>query len=154
MKIHLATDHAGLEHKNAVQTWLEAEQYETIDHGAYQYDALDDFPDFIAPAARAVSMDSEHARAIIFGGSGQGEAVMANRFLGVRAMVYYGGAVDLPQLSRAHNDANVISIGARYVSIDETKQVIWDWLQAEPLPDEKYHRRNKKIDQYTNAFYL
>ncbi|MCA9358316.1 RpiB/LacA/LacB family sugar-phosphate isomerase, partial [Candidatus Kaiserbacteria bacterium] len=91
MVIHLATDHAGLEHKDAVLAWLEQEGFEVVDHGAKDFVSDDDFPDFISKAAAAVSAAAESSRGIIFGGSGQGEAMMANRFPHVRAAVFYGG---------------------------------------------------------------
>lgn len=153
MVIHLATDHAGFEHKESVLAWLRSEGFEVIDHGAFTLDPLDDFPDTIALAAEAVSCDGENSRAIIFGGSGQGEAMMANRFRNVRATVYYGGEASIPTLSRQHNDANVLSIGARFVDIDHTKQVIWDWLHEAAFTEEKYRRRNEKIEFITKKFY-
>ncbi len=153
MIIHLATDHAGFSYKEAVLTWLRNEGFVVHDHGAYEYDELDDFPDFIALAAEAVSQDPEGSRGIVFGGSGQGEAMLANRFPNVRAVAYYGGIDSIPTLSRQHNDANVLSIGARFVDIDLTKQVIWEWLHTESFTDEKYMRRNEKIEAITTELH-
>ncbi len=144
--IYLATDHAGFAHKETVRDWLIAEGFSVVDLGAFHYDEDDDFPDYISGAGKAVSQNPETTVAIIFGGSGQGEAMVANRFPGVRATVYYGGEDSIIQLSREHNDANVLSIGARFVSVDLAKKVIWDWLQGEKSDDPKYHRRNVKID--------
>ncbi len=149
MIIHLATDHAGFEHKEAVSAWLQGEGYEVIDHGACDYDAEDDFTDFVALAAESVSKKPMQDRAIVFGGSGQGEAMMANRFPNVRAAVYYGGDDSIPALSRKHNDSNVLSIGARFSDINLTKQVIWEWLHTDMLPDQKYQRRNQKLEKMT-----
>ncbi len=143
--IHLATDHAGFLHKESVKQWLQSEGFTVIDHGADVLNETDDFTDFVSLAARAVQED-ENTLAIIFGGSGQGEAMMANRFKGVRATVFYGGSDEVIQLSREHNNANVLSIGARFVSIDESKRVIWSWLSGHVGTDEKYDRRNKKLD--------
>jgi ribose 5-phosphate isomerase B len=153
MIIHLATDHAGFEHKKSVALWLRTEGFEVMDHGAHEYDALDDFPDYIAKAAVAVNKNPGGSKAIIFGGSGQGEAMMANSYSYVRAAVYYGGEETIPVLSRHHNNSNVLSIGARFVDIDTAKKVIWEWLQAKPLEDEKYKRRNKKIADITNSLH-
>lgn len=153
MKIHVATDHAGFFHKNAIMTWLQKEGYTVIDHGAGEFHELDDFPDFISIAAKAVSESGGKELGIIFGGSGQGEAMMANRFPHVRAVVYYGKDKIIPALSRQHNDSNVISIGARFVTEDEAKEVIWEWLHTEPLTDDKYERRNNKIEMITRDFY-
>lgn len=146
--IHVATDHAGFECKEAVKEWLESEGYMVVDHGASKFAPLDDFNDYIAKAAKAVSLKKMN-RGIIFGGSGQGEAMMANRFKGVRAVVYYGGNEEIVRLSRHHNDANVLSIGARFVDINQAKKVIWDWLHAELLKDKKYARRNRKLDKFS-----
>lgn len=149
MKIHLATDHAGYDHKNAVANWLISEGFCVVDHGATIYDPEDDFPDFIVTAAHAVAKAPAIDRAIIFGGSGQGEAMLANRFPGVRATVLYSDSTEIVTLGRAHNDANVLSIGARFVSIDDSKKHIWTWLHAPGPADEKYIRRDLKIDQLT-----
>ena len=144
--IYLATDHAGFEHKEAIKGWLITEGFTVIDCGATIYDEGDDFPDYIRVAAQAVSQSPETTAAVVFGGSGQGEAMAANRYPGVRATVYYGGDDSIITLSREHNDANVLSIGARFVTIDQTKKVIWDWLATAKGVDAKYTRRNLKID--------
>ncbi len=144
--IYLATDHAGFAHKQAIWAWLIAEGFAVIDVGAKVLDDTDDFPDFIKLAAQAVSQNPQTTAAIIFGGSGQGEAMVANRYPGVRATVYYGGEPEIITLSRSHNDANVLSVGARFVSVDATKKVIWDWLHTAISSDPKYLRRNLKID--------
>lgn len=149
MVIHLATDHAGFNHKEVVHKWLVDEGFEVIDHGAFVHDELDDFPDFVSPAVRWVSKYPDQAQAIIFGGSGQGEAMVANRYPQVRACVFYGGEESIPALSRQHNDSNVLSIGARFVDVDTTKRVIWEWLHTKALGEEKYRRRNQKIEAIT-----
>jgi len=154
MIIHLATDHAGFDHKEAIYTWLKEEGFTVVDHGATKYDEQDDFPDFVAKAAEAVNANPAEDIAIIFGGSGQGEAMMANSYPEVRAAVYYGANRDIPKLSREHNDSNMLSIGARFVELDETKQVIWDWLHTESLKDEKYSRRNQKMSTITKSINL
>ncbi len=144
--IHLGTDHAGFELKEAVKAWLSSEGYSVVDHGAVTLDPLDDFSDYITATVNGFLKKPKNAKAIIFGGSGQGEAMMANRFKKIRAAVYYGGNEEIITLSRHHNDANVLSIGARFVSADNAKKVIWDWLHTESLTDKKYSRRNKKLD--------
>jgi ribose 5-phosphate isomerase B len=149
--IHLATDHAGLERKEEVKAWLTEAGYRVVDHGAHEFDALDDFPDCITPAAKAVSAAPALTRAIIFGGSGNGEAIIANRYPGVRAAVYYGGDLSIVRLSREHNDANILSIGARFVGADEALEAVSVWLSTKVDPDEKYTRRNQKIEVYTKA---
>ena len=148
MHIHLATDHAGYVHKNEVEQWLRAEGFSVVDHGARVYDAEDDFPDFIARAAIAISRRPED-RAIIFGGSGQGEAMLANRFPAVRATVLYSDNSEIVTLSREHNDANVLSIGARFLTVDQTKKHIWDWLHIKSPDTERHTRRIAKVAAIT-----
>ncbi len=149
MTIHLATDHAGFELKNSVSEWLKSEGYTVVDHGSHVYDKHDDFPDFIYLAVRAVAVKPKHDLGIIFGGSGQGEAMLANRFSGIRAAVYYGGPEEIVTLSREHNDANVLSIGARFVDEKNAKKMIWKWLHTEVRAEKKYARRNTKISDIT-----
>ena len=145
MKIHLATDHAGLELKEKVKLYLSDLDYEVIDHGAYKYDALDDYPDFIFPCAIAVSNDPE-SKGIILGGSGQGEAMAANRVKGVRAAVFYNGPDEIIKLSRQHNNANILSLGARFMSTDEMYKVIEVWLSTK-FESGRHQRRIEKLDE-------
>ena len=144
MIIHLATDHAGLELKNSIGKYLTEKGYDVNDHGAHEYDAEDDYPDFIFPCAEAVANDLE-SRGIILGGSGQGEAMAANRVKGVRAAVYYGSTKEIPRLSREHNDSNILSLGARYISEKEIYDIIEQWL-AEPFAGGRHQRRIDKLD--------
>jgi ribose 5-phosphate isomerase B len=148
--IYLATDHAGFALKEIIKNWLlELGEYEVIDCGARLLEPEDDFPDFIKLAAQAVSSKPESAKAFIFGGSGQGEAMVANRFSNVRATVYYGGNKELIKLSREHNDANILSFGARFVSAEEAMDVARLWLETNPTLDERHVRRIKKIEALT-----
>ena len=148
--IHLASDHAGFVLKEQVGDWLKERGYVVVDHGAHKLDESDDFPDFISLAALAVSKEPT-CRAIIFGGSGQGEAMVANRYPQVRATVYYGGDEQIVTLSRQHNDANVLSIGARFVDTTTAVRAVQLWLNEAPLSEEKYSRRNKKIERLTKS---
>ena len=145
MKIHLATDHAGLELKEKVKLYLLNLDYEVIDHGAYEYDALDDYPDFIFPCANAVSNDPE-SKGIILGGSGQGEAMAANRVKGVRAAVFYNGPDEIIKLSRQHNNANILSLGARFMSEEEMYKTIEVWLSTD-FESGRHQRRIEKLDE-------
>ena len=145
MKIHLATDHAGLELKEKVKLYLSDLNYEVIDHGAYEYDALDDYPDFIFPCANAVSNDPE-SKGIILGGSGQGEAMAANRVKGVRAAVFYNGPDEIIKLSRQHNNANILSLGARFMSEEEMYKIIEVWLSTD-FESGRHQRRIDKLDK-------
>ena len=145
MKIHLATDHAGLELKEKVKLYLSDLNYEVIYHGAYEYDALDDYPDFIFPCANAVSNDPE-SKGIILGGSGQGEAMAANRVKGVRAAVFYNGPDEIIKLSRQHNNANILSLGARFMSEEEMYKIIEVWLSTD-FESGRHQRRIEKLDE-------
>lgn len=143
MKVYLATDHAGFELKEKVKESLETEGYEVEDFGVYKIDPADDYPDFISKAAEAVSKDPQ-SKAIIFGGSGQGEAVVANKFPNVRAAVFYGNA-DMIPLIREHNDANILSLGARFLTEDEAIEAAKLWLETPFTEEERHVRRIEKI---------
>ena len=145
MKIHLATDHAGLELKEKVKLYLSKLDYEVIDHGAYKYDALDDYPDFIFPCAKAVSNDPE-SKGIILCGSGQGVAMAANRVKGVRAAVFYNGPDEIIKLSRQHNNAYILCLGARFMSDGEMYKVIQIWLSTD-FEFGRHQRRIEKLDE-------
>jgi len=146
MKIYLATDHAGFELKEKLVSFLGSLGFEVIDKGAFALDPEDDYPDFIASAAKEVSADPE-ARAIILGGSGQGEAIVANKFPGIRAVVYYGGNPEIIKLSREHNDANVLSLGARFLNEEEAKSAVKEWLETKFSAEERHERRIDKIGE-------
>ena len=146
MKIHIATDHAGLDLKNTIKEFLVDKGHDVTDHGAYEYDALDDYPDFIFPCARAVASDF-NSRGIILGGSGQGEAMAANRIKGCRAAVFYNGPKEIIKLSREHNDANILSIGARFMLENEIYDIIELWLE-EPFAGGRHQKRIDKLDMY------
>lgn len=150
MKIYIGTDHAGFETKEVLLSFLHELGYEVEDKGAYYFDALDDYPDFIYPVAEAVARDPE-SRGIILGGSGQGEAICANRVRGVRAAVYYGGPIDIVVLSREHNDANVLSLGARFIDTDEAKKVTRIWLETQFGGVERHAQRIAKIDKVAES---
>ena len=145
MKIHIATDHAGLELKNNIKHYLEEKGHQVHDHGAHQFDPLDDYPDFIFPCANAVSNDPE-SKGIILGGSGQGEAMAANRVKGVRAAVFYNGPDEIIKLSRQHNNANILSLGARFMSEEEMYKIIEVWLSTD-FESGRHQRRIEKLDE-------
>lgn len=146
MKIYLGTDHAGYELKEQLKQFLISELgYDVVDFGAESFDGEDDYPDFIKPVAKAVANDGD-SLGIVLGGSGQGEAITANRQQGVRAVVYYGGPIEIIKLSREHNNANILSLGARFVSFDDAKSVVKLWLDTPFSQKERHQRRIKKID--------
>ncbi len=149
MKIYVATDHAGFSLKEDVKRYLLEQGNEVIDCGAEALVEGDGYPEYMAKAAAQVQHDALHEPSwgVIFGGSGQGEAIVANRFRHVRAIVYAGGSLDLVRLGREHNDANIISIGARFVTFDQAKEAI-DLFLATPFSHEERHSdRIIKIDE-------
>ena len=144
MKILLASDHAGFELKEFLSNHLIQLGYNVEDCGAYEMDSTDDYPDFIIPAARKVASDPD-SRGIIMGGSGQGEAMAANRIKGVRAAVYYEGPIEIVRLSRSHNNANILSLGARFISNEKAVEVVKMWFN-EPFERGRHQKRIDKLD--------
>lgn len=147
MKIYLGSDHAGFELKEKIKEWLKGWNYEYEDLGNLKLDKSDDYPEFIAPVAKKVSQDPENYKGIILGMSGQGEAIVANRFSKVRAAVYYGGSMEIVKLSREHNNANVLSLGARFVLEDEARDAIKLWLETLFSGEERHLRRLREIEE-------
>lgn len=148
MSILFASDHAGYALKNTLVAFVRDELgFNVEDLGAHNFSPEDDYPELIAPAALRVVEDPQHTRAIILGGSGQGEAMVANRFAGVRAAVYYGGAPEIVRLSREHNDANILSLGARFLSETDAKAAVKLWLETPFSGEERHARRIEKLEQ-------
>jgi ribose 5-phosphate isomerase B len=145
MIIHLATDHAGLAHKEAVKAYLVGQGIEVVDHGATELVPEDDYPDYMLPCAQAVAADPDNSMGVIFGGTGQGEAMCANRVSGIRAAVFYGGTTDILTLSRGHNASNILSLGARFLTPDEAVQAVTLWLGTPFSNDERHLRRLSKF---------
>ena len=159
-KLFLASDHAGFRHKSAMLEHLAILGHEVEDCGAFELDPEDDYPDIVTPFAEKVAATPD-ALGIVFGGSGQGEAMCANRVLGVRAAVYYGpmpvtdaldreggfseDGHDAVRLSRRHNNANVLSIGARFVSPADAAEAIRVFMETEYTADERHVRRLAKF---------
>ena len=145
-KIFLATDHAGFELKEEIKKYLKKEGYEVDDQGAFSYNENDNYPEFIYKAAKKVS-ENPNSKGIIFGGSGQGEAIAANKVKGIRAALYYGKNPEIVNLSRAHNDANVLSLGARFVSKKEAIESVRLWLSTSFSNEERHKRRIRQISK-------
>lgn len=147
MTIILAADHAGFKLKEEIKSFLQSRSYQIIDVGAHKYVESDDYPPYMTAAAMKVASDlTGETKAIILGGSGEGEAIVANRFPGVRAIVWYGGSNDILTLSREHNNANVLSLGSRLVTEIEAKKAVDLWLNTPFSNDERHKRRIKEID--------
>jgi len=149
MKIFLSSDHAGFELKEEIAKYLLGVHYQAENCGPYVYIESDDYSETIFPAIEKVidaQKKNEDSCAIIFGGSGQGEAIVANRYPNIRAGLYYGGNLDIVRLMREHNDANVLSLGARMLHLDEAKAAV-DMFLATPFSNiERHARRIAKID--------
>jgi ribose 5-phosphate isomerase B len=160
MKIYLGTDHAGFELKEKLKPFLAELGHEVEDLGSFSFDKNDDYPDITTEVANKTSADNE-SFGIIIGGSGQGEAMVANRKSGIRCVVFYGGVTpkievdiegrksddnfEILKLSRMHNNANMLSISARFVSEDEAKEAVKIWLETPFSGDERHIRRISKF---------
>jgi len=145
MKIYIAADHAGFELKNHLKEQLLSDGYDLEDCGAFDFEPLDDYPDFIIPAAEKVA-NHPNSRGIIIGGSGQGEAMAANRIQGIRAAVYYDGPIDIVKLSRLHNNANILSLGARFLLPERATEILTVWLEEE-FEGGRHNNRINKLDK-------
>lgn len=151
MKIYIAADHAGFYLKKQLIQYLKIKGYELEDMGACQLDESDDYPDLILPCAQKVALRQAQGKledvGIVIGGSGQGEAITANKVKGVRAVVFYGGNLEVAKLAKAHNNANILSLGARFLSVDEAKKAVTCWLDSK-FEGERHQRRIEKISKF------
>lgn len=161
MKIYIGSDHQGYKLKETLKVFLEELGHSVNDKGPMEFVPGDDYPDFIRPVAEAVGEDTE-TLGIVIGNSGQGEAICANRVRGVRAVVFYGpimpkAPVDISgreskdqfeiiKLARFHNNANIISLGANFISDDEAREAVRIFVETLFSGDERHIRRNSKLD--------
>ena len=143
MKIVIASDHAGFEYKEALRARLAETGYEVRDFGAFSHEPVD-YPDFIRPAALAVAA-GEFERGIVLGGSGNGEAIAANRVRGVRCAIAW--SIESARLSRRHNDANMLSLGQRMISLELALSIVAIWLST-PFEGGRHAERIRKIDAF------
>ncbi len=166
MKVYLGTDHAGLEFKNSIKEFLTSEGHDVVDCGPEEYDANDDYPDFIGKAAKNVSI-TPGSMGIVFGGSGQGEQMAANKFKGVRCALFYAKAVpaqaidvtgkqssdpfEIIKLTREHNNSNMLSFGIRFLSIEDAKTAAKLFLETPFTNEPRHMRRIDKITAIENA---
>lgn len=168
MNIFIASDHAGFELKSILIESLSEIGHTVIDCGSYAYHEGDDYPQFISKAARAVSeaesvrkaedesflltanqnRDPKETRGIVIGGSGTGEAIVANKYPHVRCAICYGGysALDIVKLSREHNNSNMLSLGARFLAHDQAIELVLEWLNTPFTGDERHVRRLHEVD--------
>lgn len=147
MKIYLGTDHAGFELKEKIKSYLLEKNFEVEDCGAFEFDKNDDYPDFISKAAIKISQDPS-SFGIVFGKSGAGECIVANKIKGIRAVL--GFNKDNVKLSREHNDANVLSIGSQFVNEELSKELITMFLETPFSNEERHIRRINKIKEIEN----
>lgn len=162
MKVYVATDHAGFALKEIIKASLQKEGYDVEDCGAYTFDKNDDYPDFIKLAAEKVSQDADNGKAIIFGSSGQGEAIVANKYPNVRAVVFYTPVIpahtvdvsgrtstdrfEMIRLTREHNNANILSLGANMLTQVDALEAVLLWLKAPFTNEQRHVRRIAKIN--------
>jgi len=155
MKILVGSDHAGFGLKEKLIPYLKELGYEVEDKGAFEYKEDDDYPDYVIPVAREVSKRPNEMRGIVIGGSGQGEGMAANKFSDIRATVFYGERQcvvteeheSIIKISRADNDANILSLGARFITEEEMREAVKEWLDTPFKNTEKYKRRITKMDR-------
>lgn len=148
MRIHIGTDHAGFETKEYLVEQLEERGYDVVDHGAFEYDSADDYPVFCIEAAEAVA-DEPGTLGIVIGGSGNGEQIAANKVEGIRAILAWNN--ETASLGREHNNANVISVGARQHSNDEVLEMVLIFLETPFSASERHERRIQMISDYEQS---
>ena len=145
MRVHLGSDHAGLGLKDHLISWLREQGHDPVDHGPFQYDALDDYPVFCLRAAEGAVHD-EGSLGVVIGGSGNGEQIAANKVRGVRSALAWSD--ETAALAREHNDANVISIGGRMHTLEEMTRFIGIFLSTDFTGEERHARRIAMLADY------
>lgn len=145
MRIHIGGDHAAYELQRDLVAWLGAQGHEVVDHGPQAYDELDDYPVFVLRAAEAVAADPG-SLGVVLGGSGNGEQMAANKVTGIRAALAYNA--ELAKLAREHNDARVLSIGARMNSVEEAREMVITFLTTPFSGADRHQRRIDMVSAY------
>lgn len=146
MKVYLASDHAGFALKQVLIDFLLKAGHDAVDLGPEALNPNDDYPEFITPLAQRVAGEVG-VFGVALGGSGQGEAMAANRVPGARAAEYYGGDLDIIRVSREHNNANILSLGARFISEDLAKEATTLFLGTPFSEDARHERRIEQLDE-------
>ncbi len=149
MRIHIGTDHAGFELKEFLVDYLVEQGHVVVDHGAYEYDSSDDYPEFCIDAAEGVADDEPGTLGIVIGGSGNGEQIAANKVEGIRAILAWNNETAI--LGREHNNANVISVGARQHSNEEVLEMVLAFLETPFSGSERHERRIEMISDYEQS---
>ena len=148
MRIHIGSDHAGLDFKNRIIDHLRGKGHDVTDHGPHSFDPLDDYPVFCIPAAEAVAKDPG-SFGIVLGGSGNGEQMAANKVKGIRAALVW--SLETAKLAREHNDANVISLGGRMHDENFCLELVDTFLATPFTGDERHVRRIGLISRYEES---
>jgi len=143
-KLYISGDHAGYKLKEKLKPWLEKKGFEVVDFGPLKYNKKDDYPDFVIPMAKAIVKDK--TRGIVIAGSGEGEAIAVNKLKGIRAGIYHGKNLSIVKVNREHNDANVLCMGARFVSFEEMKKAIDIFLKTK-FDGGRHAKRLKKVEK-------
>ena len=149
VRVHLGSDHAGLDLKNHLQEWLVDHGYAVVDHGPFVYDALDDYPCFCLRAAEGVAADRGAGResfGVVIGGSGNGEQMSANKVDGIRCALVW--SEETARLAREHNDANVVSVGGRMHTLEDMTRFVEVFLTTEYTGEERHDRRIAMLADY------
>jgi ribose 5-phosphate isomerase B len=146
MKIYIGSDHAGYELKEKLKEYIKELGYELEDKGAFSLVPTDDYPNYIIPVAEAVAKNDE-SLGIVLGGSGEGEQISANKVDGIRAIEYYGSNLEIVRLGREHNNANILSLGARFMDEKEAKEAVKIFLNTPFLKEERHIRRLDEIKE-------
>ena len=145
MRVHIGGDHAAYEMQRDLVSWLAEQGHEVVDHGPVDYDALDDYPVFVLRAAEAVAADPG-SLGIVLGGSGNGEQMAANKVKGIRAGLAY--TPELARLTREHNDALVLSMGARFHTLQEGREIALAFLDTPFSGEDRHQRRIDMVSAY------
>lgn len=155
-KVYIGADHAGFEMKEKIKEYLLGKEYQVEDCGPMELDSQDDYPDFTSKVGEMVSRDKE-SKGIVLGGSGTGETIAASRYPGIRAVTFYGKTSKDPygivKLSRQHNDANILSLGARFLTDEDALEAVQIWLDTPFSNDERHVRRLNKIREIEEKLY-
>ncbi|MSS46586.1 ribose-5-phosphate isomerase [Cutibacterium sp. WCA-380-WT-3A] len=146
-RVHIGTDHAAFELKEYLVDKLRESGYEVVDHGAVSYNSQDDYPDFCIPCAQAVAAEPG-SLGIVLGGSGNGEQIAANKVKGIRAALAY--TVEIAELARLHNDANVVSLGGRMQTREEAWQIVETFLTTDFSHEDRHQRRIDTLTRWEN----
>ena len=149
MRVHLGSDHAGLDLKNHLLAWLREHDHEPVDHGPFVYDALDDYPVFCLRAAEGVARDraeGTNSLGVVIGGSGNGEQMAANKVPGIRSALVW--SEETAVLAREHNDANVVAVGGRMHTVDEMTRFVEVFLTTAFTGEERHLRRIGQLTAY------